>query len=74
MMRKALLKSESDAVIEAYNSPDTCDLLAGYEDFMEFDRRELLVRDYVPFGRRNLRPESALAALDLYRDLPELRV
>jgi hypothetical protein len=29
MMRKALLKLESDAVIEAYNSPDTCDLLAG---------------------------------------------
>jgi hypothetical protein len=27
--RKALLKSESDAVIEAHNSPDTYNLLAG---------------------------------------------
>ena len=29
MLRKALLKSESDAVIEAYNSPDTYNLPAG---------------------------------------------
>jgi hypothetical protein len=29
MLRKALLKSESDAVIEAYKSPDTYDLPAG---------------------------------------------
>ncbi|HEV3054980.1 MAG TPA: DNA integrity scanning diadenylate cyclase DisA [Solirubrobacteraceae bacterium] len=35
------------------------ELMAGVEQ-----ERELLVRDYVPFGRRNLKPESALAALD----------
>jgi hypothetical protein len=29
MLRKALLKSEADAVIEAYNSPDTHNLPAG---------------------------------------------
>jgi diadenylate cyclase len=35
------------------------ELMAGVEQ-----ERELLVRDYVPFGRRSMKPEAALSALD----------